>query len=132
MPCLALTLYMRNAKDMARAIRAKSMKMAEGGSVPQPKPQSPDHGPSCKDCGGPISKEEADKFAKGLRGYSEGGSVLDNEPLGDEWDSDEFLATPKGEAVSSTDSMYDPETEDESTRIAKVMRQHRRNKLISR
>lgn len=99
----------RQAAAIAYSVRRKSMqKMAEGGMVEE----------SCEH-GGPKH------CAMGC--YAEGGMVegddhmsrpdyideLENEPMGNSFHSDEFLADPYGEMTSNHHSEYDPDVEEE-------------------
>jgi hypothetical protein len=77
----------------------------------------------------PISKEEADKFSHSILGYSHGGEIhgeeehhemrpdyedeLEDEPMGNSWHSDEFLADPYGEMESNHHVEFDPDVEEE-------------------
>jgi hypothetical protein len=83
----------------------------------------------------PISKEEAEKFGHSILGYAEGGEVeddeeiegeghshvmrpdyedeLEDEPMGNMWHSDEFLADPYGEMTSNHHVEFDTDVESE-------------------
>jgi len=83
----------------------------------------------------PISEEDAEKFKHSLLGYAHGGEVeddeeiegeghshmmrpdyedeLEDEPMGNMWHSDEFLADPYGEMTANHHVEFDPDVEAE-------------------
>jgi hypothetical protein len=81
-----------------------------------------------------LDSEKVKKFMEGFRGYAKGGEVedeeiegeghshtsrpdyageLENEPMGNIWHSDEFLADPYGEMTSNHHVEFDPDVESE-------------------
>lgn len=121
----------KQAVAIAYAVRRKAMKKAEGGMIPgvehphEGEPMNKKLHPCAH--GGPVHCD--------MGCYAEGGEVMDkesmegevdshmsrpdyideleNEPMGNEWHSDEFLADPYGEMTSNHHSSFDPDIEEE-------------------
>lgn len=99
------------------------------------RPQSPEEQKEVEKKERILDPEKVRKFMEGFRGYAEGGEVeddeeiegeghshtmrpdyedeLENEPMGNEWHSDEFLADPYGEMTANHHVEFDPDVEEE-------------------
>lgn len=125
----------RQAVAIAYAVRRKAMKKAEGGMIPGV--ESPHEGEPMNKKLHPMAKGGKVMCAHGgpvhcdMGCYNEGGEVeaheseeshserpdyideLENEPMGNSWHSDEFLADPYGEMTSNHHVEFDPDVEEE-------------------
>lgn len=107
----------RNIADEMRRRKKGLTQMAEGGMAG----------------GSPEYNDEFDMSSTDEQNHSEPDERrLDNEPMGDDWESDEFLADPYGDMTANAHSSFDPEMEQSSRRgrlqriMNSVQRMHKR------
>lgn len=74
--------------------------------------------------GSPEYNDEFDLSSTNEQNQSEPDEKrLDNEPMGDDWESDEFLADPYGDMTANAHSSFDPEMErsDRRGRLGRIL-----------
>lgn len=122
---------MKNPSMIAKAVRQRMAKgYAKGGEVqnedlsPRSEPR-PAHYPdnesmdACEHCkgsgyahGGMVDGEEDHESSlRGRSEHAEKNEDFDNEPMGDLWPSDEFLANPDGAQMLDNHAEFDAETD---------------------
>lgn len=90
---------MRDGKSIVERMRNRK-KMSEGGIAESDRQGSPEY------------HDEFDLGPVNKKNNSESDDEhLDNEPMGDEFESDEFLADPYGEMTGNAHSSFDPQME---------------------